>query len=89
MTAVPVFAPGTRILVRDAEWMIRKVDRSSTGDQALTCIGLSQLVKDQEAIFLQELEDAIEVVDPNLTQLRPDSSSGFAAALLHMEAQLR
>ncbi len=28
-------APGARIVVRDAEWLVRRVDRTSTGRQAL------------------------------------------------------
>ena len=26
-----IFAPGSRIVVRDAEWLVRRVDRTSTG----------------------------------------------------------
>jgi hypothetical protein len=39
-----IYAPGARIVVRDAEWIIRKVDRTSTGGQALNVIGISELV---------------------------------------------
>lgn len=50
------FAPGARIEVRDTEWLVRRVDKTSAGKQQLTCIGISQLVKDREAIYLTQLE---------------------------------
>ncbi len=31
-----VFAQWDRILVHDAEWLLRRVDRASTGGQSLT-----------------------------------------------------
>lgn len=52
-----IFAPGARIVVRDAEWLVRKVDRTSTGGRALTVVGISELVKNKEAIFLDEIDD--------------------------------
>jgi hypothetical protein len=45
-------APGARIIVRDAEWLVRRIDRTSTGSQALSVVGLSELVKEKEAVFL-------------------------------------
>lgn len=49
-----VFPPGARVLIRDAEWLVRRSDRTSTGKQAVSVVGLSELVKDKEAIFLEE-----------------------------------
>jgi hypothetical protein len=59
-----IFAPGARIVVRDAEWLIRRVDRTSTGGQALSATGISELVRDKESIFLTEIEGDIEILDP-------------------------
>lgn len=84
-----IFAPGSRIVVRDAEWLIRKVDRTSTGGQALTVIGVSELVKDKETIFLTEIDKNIEVLDPAETKLVPDKSSSYQASMLYMESLLR
>jgi hypothetical protein len=64
-----VFAPGARVLVRDAEWLVRRVDRTSTGGQALCVVGISELVRDKEAIFLTEVERSIEILDPVDTKL--------------------
>ncbi|HOV87241.1 MAG TPA: hypothetical protein PLM79_12820, partial [Syntrophobacteraceae bacterium] len=85
-------APGARVLVRDAEWLVRKVDRTSTGGQAVTVVGISELVRDKEAVFLTEVEDLakpIEVLDPAKTNLVRDSSSSYQASLLYMESLLR
>ena len=84
-----VYAPGARIVVRDAEWLVRRVDRTSTGGQALNVIGISELVKDKEAIFLDEIEKSIEVLDPAETKLVQDESSSYQASLLYMESLLR
>ena len=49
------YAPGMRLIIRDEEWMIKKIDTNEIGEQALNCIGISPLVKDKEAIFLLTL----------------------------------
>jgi len=84
-----IYAPEARIVVRDAEWLIRRVDRTSTGGQALNVVGISELVKDKEAIFLDEIEKSIEVLDPAETKLVRDKSSSYQASLLYMESLLR
>ncbi len=60
-------APGSRIIVRDEEWLVRKVDRTQSGAQLLTVTGLSPLVLNREAKFIDEiepLEEFIQLVDP-------------------------
>jgi SNF2 family DNA or RNA helicase len=84
-----LLAPGARVLVRDAEWLIRRVDRTSTGERALSVVGISELVRDKEAIFLTEVEKSIEVLNPADTKLTPDTSSAYRASLLYMESLLR
>lgn len=83
------FAPGARVLIRDAEWVIRSVDPSAAGGQQLLCVGVSELVREREAIFLTKLEPQIEVLDPARTTLVPDRSPRFADSLLFMESHLR
>ena len=82
-------APGARVVVRDAEWLVRKVDRTSTGGLALSVVCISELVRNKEAIFLTEVEPTIEVLDPAKTKLVPDTSSSYQASLLYMESLLR
>lgn len=63
------FAPGSRALIRDEEWLIRRVDPTTDGGWLLSCDGVSELVRGQSALFLTELEGHIEVLDPAKTQL--------------------
>lgn len=58
------YAPGMRIIVRGEEWLVKKVETNSLENQTLHVIGLSQLVKDYESMFLVDIEDDIEIVDP-------------------------
>jgi hypothetical protein len=84
-----LLAPGARVLVRDAEWLIRRVNRTSTGGLAINVVGLSELVRNKEAIFLTEIEKSIAVLDPADTKLVPDTSSAYRASRLYMESLLR
>ncbi len=83
------FAPGARVLIRDAEWLVRRVDRTSTGGQALRVIGISELVRNKEAMFLSEIDQSIEVLDPADTKLVQDESSSYQATILYIESLLR
>ncbi len=85
----PVLAPGARVVIRDAEWVIRRVDRCPDGGDQLVCDGVSELVREREAIFLTTLESDIQVLDPADTRLAPDESPGFADSRLYLESQLR
>jgi len=82
-------APGMRVVIRDAEWVIRCADRASDGGYQLACDGISEIVRGQQAIFLSELEDKIQILDPAETDITVDDSSGYADSLLYMESLLR
>lgn len=89
MSADVVIAPGMRVLCRDAEWLVTRVDPSNnTGGKAIHCVGADDLVRGHESIFLTQL-DKIDPVDPRETQLHPDQSQGYRLAKLFLEAQLR
>ena len=83
------FAPGARAVIRDEEWLIRRVDPSTDGGWLLTCDGISDLVRGRDALFLTELEDRIEVLDPGDTRLVPDTSPAYNAALIYLESMRR
>ena len=82
------YAPGMRLIIRDEEWMIKKIDTNEIGEQALNCIGISPLVKDKEAIFLTDLEK-IEAGDPTKVKLVKDESPRYTKSLLYLESQWR
>lgn len=83
------FGPGSRVVIRDEEWLVRRVDPSTDGGWLLTCDGVSELVRGRAALFLTELEDEIQVLDPAATELVPDQSPTFTAALLYIESVRR
>ncbi len=80
-------APGARITLRDEDWIVRRVDLSDDGGHALTCDGLSELVRGASATFLQKLEDDIQLHDPANTELYRDTSPFFTQAHLYLESQ--
>ena len=51
------YAPGMRLIIRDEEWLVKRVDKNSFGSYTLTVNGLSRLVKDKESIFISELDE--------------------------------
>jgi superfamily II DNA or RNA helicase len=83
------FAPGSRVVIRDEEWLIRRVDSATDGGWLLTCDGISDLVRGRDALFLTELEEQIEVLDPAATELVPDDSPTYNATLLYLESLRR
>jgi hypothetical protein len=84
-----LIAPGARAVIRDEEWLIRRVDPSADGGRLLTCDGISELVRGRTALFLTELEEQIEILDPAATQLVPDNSPTYNASVLYLESLRR
>ena len=85
------FAPGARVVIRDEEWLVRRVDPSTDGGWLLSCDGVSDLVRGRSSLFLTQLEgeDRITVLDPAKTELVADGSSHFNSTFLYLEAKLR
>lgn len=81
--------PGAHIEVRDAVWRVTRVDTTSSGSKAWHVVGISEIVRDQGAIFLEEYEPSITVLDPRKTDLTLDTSPGHRAARLFLESKLR
>ncbi|MDO5575684.1 MAG: DEAD/DEAH box helicase [Fibrobacter sp.] len=82
------FAPGMRTIIRDEEWMVKKIETNSLGNKALYCIGISPLVKDKDVIFLTDLEE-IKIVNPAEVKLVADDSPFYKRTLLYIESQWR
>ena len=81
--------PGMRIMCRDAEWLVNRVESFEyANEHALHCVGVDDLVRGHQSIFLTQL-DTIEPVDPRKTQLVIDDSNGYKLSKLFVEAQLR
>ena len=81
--------PGARVLCRDAEWLITKVDSIDFEENyAIHCVGTDDLVRGHQSIFLTQLDDIVPV-DPKRTTLIIDDSNGYKLSKLFLEAQLR
>ncbi|WIE84555.1 DEAD/DEAH box helicase [Curtobacterium sp. MCPF17_021] len=85
--AWPNIAPGSVVLVRDAEWLVLSTAPTGSG-LLVTAQGLSELVRDTTATFYSDL-DAIEPLDPAQAKVQADDSSGYRRAKLWLEATLR
>lgn len=86
---MPLIAPGARAIIRDEEWLVRRVDPTDDGGRLLTCDGISELVRGRTALFLSQLEGEIEVLDPAATQLVEDDSPTYNATILYLESLRR
>src|SRR5690554_975916 len=83
------YAPGVRVEIRDAEWRIKSMDRTSDGGELLTCEGLSELVRGRQATFLTKIEPNIRVLAPEDTDLVDDTSSAYRASRLYLATLIR
>lgn len=89
-TQPSALAPGARVLIRDAEWIVKRVDPTGTGGRSVQVIGVSEIVRHKEARFLTEIEGkGITVLDPSETELVPDTSAQFRNSRLYLESLLR
>ena len=82
-------AAGAHIEVRDAVWRVVQVNQTSSGRPAWHVVGLSEIVRDQEAIFLEEYEPQVTVLDPRETKLVVDTTAGHRLSRLYLESKLR
>ncbi len=82
-------APGARVVIRDAQWLVRKVERTQGKGHVIHAIGLSDIVRNKEAQFLTNIEQNIEILDPAETALKQDLSASFRDSLLYLESLLQ
>lgn len=93
------FAAGMRIVVRDAEWLVKHVGAvHHEGGRiftVLTCVGVSNLVSGRTSKFIVEYEERpelkqkIQILDPKETRLVQDDSVNYVRTRLFIDALLR
>ena len=83
------YVPGQRVIIRDAQWKIRRVDILADDEYELICDGISNFIKGKEAIFLTTYEKNIIVIDPLNTEFIIDKSPNYSKSLLYMESLLK
>lgn len=99
--ATPALAPGSVIEVRDEEWLVTAVSTVREWDpndpdateptkpvQRIEAQGLSELVRDTNAVFLDSI-DRVRVLDPKQATLVNDTSAQYRDSRLWLEATLR
>lgn len=84
-----MIAPGARILCRDAEWLVKSTAQSSDGSRVIEAIGVSEFIRGRTARFIENLEEDLQVLRPEETDLIADTSSGYVHSLLFIESHLR
>lgn len=82
------YPPGSQIEVRDEEWLVRNVTRTAHDGDRIEAVGVSEFVRDQEAVFFTKLDD-VQLMDPSRTRLTSDDSPTFRRSRLFLEAVLR
>ncbi|MDO8108321.1 hypothetical protein Q6348_14075 [Isoptericola sp. b441] len=80
-------APGSVVVVRDEEWLVRSAEE--TADGLLVHVqGLSELVRDLPASFYASL-DTIEPLDPCEATVVADGSPHYRTSRLRLESTIR
>ncbi|WP_327329987.1 DEAD/DEAH box helicase [Streptomyces sp. NBC_01201] len=82
------FPAGAQVFVRDEVWLVRNSVRTEHDGAKVDVVGVSDFVRDQEAVFFTGL-DTVELIDPRRTKLVQDESSNFRRSRLFLEAVLR
>lgn len=85
MTSV---SAGELVVVRDEEWLVRSVRQTAGDGVRLEVTGVSELVRDQNAVFYSGLDD-IERLDPRAATLVFDETPAFRRSRLWLESVLR
>ena len=87
MDDVSTIAPGSVVVIRDEEWLVRSTEMTADG-LLVTAQGLGELVRDTEATFYSSL-DHITALDPAAAQVRADDSPRYRTARLWLESTIR
>lgn len=89
ITEVPdvVVAPGSVVVVRDEEWLVRSTEETADGT-LVRVQGLSELVRDLHASFYTGL-DTVVPKDPRDATVVADASPRYRASRLWLESTIR
>ena len=65
-SAVSTIAPGSRVVIRGEEWLVRRSDLGPAGDQVLTVSGLSPLVRNRYIpVMLRDIDSNPRALQAN------------------------
>ncbi|MEU8020962.1 helicase-related protein [Micromonospora haikouensis] len=81
------YAPGSVVVVRDEEWLVRATEETTDGT-LLHVQGLGELVRDTTASFYVRLDGPIPL-DPSAARVVADASPRYRTARLWLESTIR
>lgn len=82
------YAAGMKVEIRDEEWLVTSVERTTSGAYLLHVRGVSELVRDTDAAFFTDLDDA-RPVRPEDTKFVEDKTSHFLESRLFIDSVIR
>lgn len=85
---IGLITPGAQVVVRDEEWLVRSVVDTKSDGRMVRTVGISELVRDEEATFFTSIDD-VEPVRPEDTVLVADETGGYRRSRLWLEAVIR
>lgn len=80
-------APGSIVIVRDAEWLVTSTEQTQAGT-LIRVQGLSELVRDTTASFYSDIDEIVPL-DPAQATVVADGSPNYRTSRLWLEATLR
>jgi SNF2 family DNA or RNA helicase len=83
------FTIGQRISARGEDFIVIDVKTNHDASFLLQAEGISELVKGKRFAFDTKLDTDIKPLDPQLTMLVPDNSTGYRKTKLFLETQIR
>lgn len=83
-----LIAPGSQVVIRDEEWLVRSVQETPADGLLVKVTGVGELVRDQDASFFTSL-DHVQPLRPEDTRLVEDPTPGFRRSRLYLEALRR
>ena len=82
-------AAGTRITVRDEDFLVTEVRQNHDQTHIIEAEGISELVRGKRFVFDTAIDNDIQVLAPENTVLVADQESGYRKTKLYLETQVR
>lgn len=82
-------AAGTRITVRDEDFLVTEVRQNHDHTHIIEAEGISELVRGKRFVFDTAIDQDIQVLAPEHTELIADQESGYRRTKLYLETQVR
>ncbi len=82
-------ATGTRITVRNEDFLVTEVRKNHDDTHIIEAEGISELVRGKRFVFDTRIDQQIQILDPKNTRLQADHEAGYRQTKLFLESQFR